>query len=535
MADSIQQPPTPSLVTSFSMGNCSFHSDGKILDNAGKPPPISIRIYIQDPARFYLFKHFHLLTRLASILMRNSTLKELDISRSGLGNEGVAKLAEALKHNSTLAKLNIAKNTIGNEGASKLAIALKANHTLTMLDIEQNKIDDQGAAEFAKALIVNSTLTSLNMGQCKIGLTAFKELVDALKANKTLTTLNLSGAMFNYRSEVYCKLLEALMHNSTLTTLDITENCSPGVARFVAMFMNKTIFIVANNIKITAKYWHSDKVRSKTEQRTVDKTTRRNIRIREILDNQYFLASIEANGHLEKHPDLIELEEYRKSTRFPLSSAYLAVLCNASNTNQTKETVKSFLNAMTKYLTHDTSSIPQYYEHQITLITTRQLAYLQTKLMLAKTFDEDHFCTLVNLFTYRSAFHETEHSDMYMPIDQWLSHIRSDDSDVPLSYSDWIESINALKPDSPNEKKIIEAVSSLLLETGRGQSEKKMHPSRILCAFSELTMTASIRHQLNSTPKANPKKRKLNQGFFGELPSGSSKKTKCSTKPKHGP
>lgn len=63
----------------------------------------------------------------------NATLKHLDLSWNGLGNEGALALGEALKFNSTLVHLNLSNNRLNNEGVGMLCRGLEANDTLRVL------------------------------------------------------------------------------------------------------------------------------------------------------------------------------------------------------------------------------------------------------------------------------------------------------------------------------------------------------------------------------------------------------------------
>lgn len=72
----------------------------------------------------------------------NVTLKKLDLSMNGFGNEGATALSEVLRLSSCLVYLDISGNDIGNEGASKLSRALEYNESLRVL-----KVVLPGAAE----------------------------------------------------------------------------------------------------------------------------------------------------------------------------------------------------------------------------------------------------------------------------------------------------------------------------------------------------------------------------------------------------
>lgn len=70
----------------------------------------------------------------------NTTLKHLDLSFNGFGNEGALALGEALKFNNTLVHLDLNNNRISDEGASLLCKGLEANDTLRVLQVHQTAL-----------------------------------------------------------------------------------------------------------------------------------------------------------------------------------------------------------------------------------------------------------------------------------------------------------------------------------------------------------------------------------------------------------
>lgn len=63
------------------------------------------------------------------------TLKHLDLSWNGFGNEGALALGEALKFNNTLVFLNLSNNRISDEGVGMLCRGLETNDTLRTLKV----------------------------------------------------------------------------------------------------------------------------------------------------------------------------------------------------------------------------------------------------------------------------------------------------------------------------------------------------------------------------------------------------------------
>ncbi|ETE63493.1 hypothetical protein L345_10747, partial [Ophiophagus hannah] len=99
-------------------------------------------------------------------LKANGTLKILNLSWNGFGNEGAFALGEALKVNTTLAELDISNNHISNEGAIKLSKGLEMNGSLRILkdpnyssfssQMSQNLLTVEGAIALLMSIRKNS-------------------------------------------------------------------------------------------------------------------------------------------------------------------------------------------------------------------------------------------------------------------------------------------------------------------------------------------------------------------------------------------
>ena len=78
-------------------------------------------------------------TKIANLLLTNTSLTTLDLSYNELGDKGVATLTNALLKNTTLKKLILVDNGITTEGVKAI---LSANTNLTSIDIRNNSIRD---------------------------------------------------------------------------------------------------------------------------------------------------------------------------------------------------------------------------------------------------------------------------------------------------------------------------------------------------------------------------------------------------------
>ena len=159
---------------------------------------------------------------LAKMLQANAALKELDLSRNEIGDEGACELAKMLQANTALKELNLSGNRIGDEGACELAKMLQANTALKELNLSRNGIGDEGACELAKMLQANTALKELGLSGNEIGDEGACALAKMLQANTALKELNLSGNGIG--GEGACELAKMLQANTALKELNLSWN-----------------------------------------------------------------------------------------------------------------------------------------------------------------------------------------------------------------------------------------------------------------------------------------------------------------------
>ena len=157
---------------------------------------------------------------LSQALTVNSSLTSLDLSHNVIGDTGAESLSQALTVNSSLTNLDLSRNGIGNTGAESLSQALTVNSSLINVDLSDNRICDSGAESISKAIRVNSSLTYLNLMDISIGDTGAESISQALTENSSLAYLNLScNGIGDTGAESISK---ALTENSSLTDLDLS-------------------------------------------------------------------------------------------------------------------------------------------------------------------------------------------------------------------------------------------------------------------------------------------------------------------------
>ncbi|CAM9842357.1 unnamed protein product, partial [Chrysoparadoxa australica] len=77
---------------------------------------------------------------LRHILKRNKVVDTLDVSNTGLDNDGLHELCEVIKDNSTITELNLSRNHFSATGCEELSHALTTNEGLRYLDVSRNAL-----------------------------------------------------------------------------------------------------------------------------------------------------------------------------------------------------------------------------------------------------------------------------------------------------------------------------------------------------------------------------------------------------------
>ena len=108
---------------------------------------------------------------------------------------GAAALASALLTNTTLRELYLPDTNVGDKGAEALATALKSNTTLVNIDLASNYINNKGARLFSSVLEVNKTLKKVDLTNTYVSSAAIGghtfDVVVAMAASHLAYTPNL--------------------------------------------------------------------------------------------------------------------------------------------------------------------------------------------------------------------------------------------------------------------------------------------------------------------------------------------------------
>lgn len=141
-------------------------------------------------------------------------LVHLDLSDTGVGDDGAAAIADAMKTNGALSDLDLSRNGLTSAGASSIANALEINCTLRCVRLGGNSaIRDDGASNVAFALFRNEVLERLDCDGCGIGSVGASCLAIALQKNYALRRLDLEDNAPDMRPEVQDFIEEAVRRN----------------------------------------------------------------------------------------------------------------------------------------------------------------------------------------------------------------------------------------------------------------------------------------------------------------------------------
>ena len=99
-----------------------------------------------------------------------STLVELNLSRTAIGDEGAAALAQGLMRSSSIAKLDLGYCRIGSAGVRALAGGAAMRSSLSQLSLHGNQLHGGDGAQAANLLLVSvQTLRYLRLGEMQLG------------------------------------------------------------------------------------------------------------------------------------------------------------------------------------------------------------------------------------------------------------------------------------------------------------------------------------------------------------------------------
>ncbi|XP_078087447.1 NACHT, LRR and PYD domains-containing protein 3-like isoform X2 [Mustelus asterias] len=173
------------------------------------------------------------LQRLTSIL---HNCHDLRLSSNNLGDSGEKLLSEALKNpECKIQKLVLHNNALTDSCAEDLASALIANHSLVDLNLDYNELGDSGVKLLCVALRnPNCKIQKLELYCNNLSDSCIEDLTSALSPNQSLIDLNLGN---NVLGDSGVKLLSVALRNPDckiqeldLCKNDLTDSCAEDLA-----------------------------------------------------------------------------------------------------------------------------------------------------------------------------------------------------------------------------------------------------------------------------------------------------------------
>jgi Ran GTPase-activating protein (RanGAP) involved in mRNA processing and transport len=133
---------------------------------------------------------------IAEMIRTNNSIKILDLSSTGMLDEGCGYLFDALKHNRTLESLYIGCNGITIEGARSIAEYFNhlSQHDLqgiTNLYIDVNRLDDQGTEIICDAITTVNQIKRISFGSNRMSHIGAKKIFDTFAESKQLIFLDI--------------------------------------------------------------------------------------------------------------------------------------------------------------------------------------------------------------------------------------------------------------------------------------------------------------------------------------------------------
>jgi hypothetical protein len=170
---------------------------------------------------------------LAELISQASSLRTLILSSTLFSDDAISRFAAALASNTTLTRLNLSYSSISDCHMQALCSALEQNIHLAELSLVRNAFGHRGIQSLNKMLQRNLALRNLSLAENPLAFDAvgWNLFAKTLQGNRTLTQVDLPSILHIFTNDMFHSLAAVLSNNSTLTRLklnDQTYSCGDG-------------------------------------------------------------------------------------------------------------------------------------------------------------------------------------------------------------------------------------------------------------------------------------------------------------------
>lgn len=128
------------------------------------------------------------------------------VSRAGAGNSNARVLHYILEYNKNIEHLDLSNTGLGNDGIIEIAEGIRKNNTLESLNLSYNNFGEKGTETLRQALLENNSIKHLDLSYNGLGFRSINNLVCMCKAKRTPMTVVTNG---NY---VFEEILNGVSH-----------------------------------------------------------------------------------------------------------------------------------------------------------------------------------------------------------------------------------------------------------------------------------------------------------------------------------
>lgn len=169
------------------------------------------------------FRHIHFDSDdfvIVAHAIADSKLQTLYLTRSTIGDAGLAALSNVLILNETLKTLYLTSVNVDSNSFRPLVQALEFNNALKELIIENQSFNDATIELLASTLRINASIENLELTGCRMSTGAVLALVDMLYENTHLEQVDM-GDVASVDASVIEAVEEMLLYNTTLWDLNL--------------------------------------------------------------------------------------------------------------------------------------------------------------------------------------------------------------------------------------------------------------------------------------------------------------------------